>query len=87
MDSILATHWGDRQAKYDVVVIGSGYGGAITAARLSNVARNPKLSVCLLERGQEWPVGQFPDGLAGVLGNAYNPDLNPLHDFVRCFTG
>jgi len=84
MDSILATHWGDRRPDgYDIVVVGSGYGGAITAARLSNTARNPKLSVCLLERGQEWPVGQFPDGLPDLLANVYNPDLNPLglYDF------
>lgn len=60
MDSILATHWGDRQATYDVIVVGSGYGGAITAARLSNAARNPKLSVCLLERGQECLSDNFP---------------------------
>lgn len=41
---------------YDVVVIGSGYGGAVAASRM---ARGGK-SVCLLERGKErWP-GEFP---------------------------
>ncbi|KXH33092.1 glucose-methanol-choline oxidoreductase [Colletotrichum simmondsii] len=66
---------------YDVVVIGSGYGGAVAASRM---ARGNK-KVCLLERGKEkWP-GEFPseiipavkelhttnaatDGLLGALG-------------------
>jgi len=78
MDGILANHWGDRRAAYDIVVVGSGYGGSITAARLSNAALNPKPSICLLERGQEWPVGQFPDSLGGVVANSYNPLLNRL---------
>jgi cholesterol oxidase len=79
MDTILANSWKDRKADgYDVVVVGSGYGGAITAARLANAPVNPKLSVCILERGQEWPVGQFPDNLGDLLGNSYNPLLNPL---------
>jgi cholesterol oxidase len=79
MDTILANSWGDRKpGGYDVVVVGSGYGGAITAARLANAAVNPKISVCILERGQEWPVGQFPDSLGDLIGNSYNPVLNPL---------
>ena len=79
MDTILANHWGDRRPQgYDVVVVGSGYGGAITAARIANAALTPKLSVCLLERGQEWPVGNFPDSLPALLANTYNPALNRL---------
>ena len=79
MDTILANSWNDRRSDgYDVVVVGSGYGGAITAARLANAGLTPKLSVCILERGQEWPIGEFPDNLGDLLGNAYNPVLNPL---------
>lgn len=79
MDTILANSRRDKKpGGYDVVVVGSGYGGAITAARLANAAVNPKLSVCILERGQEWPVGQFPDSLGDLLGSSYNPVLNPL---------
>ena len=50
---------------YDVVVIGSGYGGSISAARLARATKadGSKVSVCLLERGREIPVGQFPDTL------------------------
>ena len=43
--------------EYDVVVIGSGYGGAIAASRLARAQR----SVCVLERGREFESGDFPD--------------------------
>ena len=46
-------------ADYDVVVIGSGYGGGISASRLARAGR----SVCLLERGKEFLPGEFPDTL------------------------
>ena len=41
---------------YDVVVIGSGFGGAVVAARLAEAGR----SVCLLERGRRWEAGEYP---------------------------
>lgn len=41
---------------YDVVVIGSGFGGAINACRLAQAGR----SVCLLERGKRWGKKDFP---------------------------
>jgi hypothetical protein len=41
---------------YDVVVIGSGYGGGVAASRMAR----GRQSVCLLERGKEkWP-GEYP---------------------------
>ncbi len=48
--------------KYDVVVIGSGFGGAITACRLAQAGR----SVCLLEKGRRWGCTEFPRGAAEV---------------------
>lgn len=42
---------------YDVVVVGSGYGGGIAASRLSRAGRK----VCLLERGRELHPGEYPD--------------------------
>ena len=48
---------------YDVVVIGSGYGGAIAASRMARARRadGTQLNVALLERGREWLTGGFPD--------------------------
>jgi len=46
MDTVLANSRKDiRRGSYDIVVVGSWYGGAITAARLANAAISPKLSV------------------------------------------
>src|SRR5208337_4992812 len=47
------------------------------AARLASANLTPKPSICLLERGREWPVGTFPDQTAGVLAAQRN-DANPL---------
>lgn len=68
--------------EYDVVVIGSGYGGAVAASRMARAGK----SVCLLELGKErWP-GEFPVDLVDaapelhVTGNIENEqkiaDLN-----------
>ncbi|MGH9326809.1 MAG: GMC oxidoreductase [Terriglobia bacterium] len=78
---MLAKDWKERKPRYDVVIVGSGYGGAITAARIS--AALPKMTVCILERGREWPVGQFPDTLSKVKEQYRSPVLNPtgLYDF------
>jgi cholesterol oxidase len=42
---------------YEVVVVGSGYGGGISASRLARAGRQ----VCLLERGKEIQPGEYPD--------------------------
>ncbi len=47
----------DLQDHYEVVVVGSGYGGAIAASRLARAGRQ----VCLLERGKELRPGEYPD--------------------------
>lgn len=48
---------------YDVVVVGSGYGGAIAACRLAQAGRQ----VCVLERGRELQPGEYPDTTTEVL--------------------
>ncbi len=56
---------------FDVIIIGSGYGGAIAASRLAwaeNAAGAP-LKVCLLERGKEYLPGMFPASVASLAGH------------------
>lgn len=76
---VLATPWGRRsRAGYDVIIIGSGYGGAITAGRLASAHwRGGKPSICILERGKEWIPGQFPGELGTVTKSLRTPE-HPL---------
>ena len=65
----LSSSLGDLKAHYDVVVVGSGYGGAITAARLSGTVKGDgsEVSVCVLERGEELHPGEYPGRLHRAL--------------------
>lgn len=49
----------------DVVVVGSGYGGAVAALRLAREG----IRVVLLERGKEYGAGEFPEGLGTAVGH------------------
>ena len=53
----LASELDTIKTQYQVVVVGSGYGGGITASRLARAGQQ----VCLLERGKEFLPGDFPD--------------------------
>ncbi len=85
--------------RYDVVVVGSGYGASIAASRLARAGRQ----VCVLERGKEFRPGEYPDtgpeavaetqvdlpghhigSATGLLDFHVNPDLNVL---VGCGLG
>jgi len=63
---LFATAQREHELHFGVVVIGSGYGASITAARLSQHLRS-NLRICVLERGKEWVPGTFPDSLSDVL--------------------
>lgn len=54
----------DMNARYEVVVVGSGYGGSIAASRMARCG----LSVCLLERGKEILTGDYPDSIREASG-------------------
>ena len=60
----LRTHRNSRpgQPDFDVLIIGSGYGGAVCAARLA-ARRKPGVKIAVLERGREWVPGTFPFSL------------------------
>jgi cholesterol oxidase len=47
------------KSAYDVIVIGSGYGGGVAASRLARAGQ----SVCVIERGREVVTGEFPSRL------------------------
>ena len=47
----------DMKLHYDAVVVGSGYGGGVSASRLARMG----LKVAVLERGREISIGDFPD--------------------------
>ena len=57
---------GDLRPAYDVVVIGSGYGGSIAARLMSK--KDGEASICVLERGIERQPGQFPDTIPSAIG-------------------
>ena len=48
-----------KEDYFDAIVVGSGFGGSVMAYRLAE-SSDPKLEVCLLERGKAWPPGSFP---------------------------
>ncbi len=52
----LARNLDHRQDRYDVVIVGSGYGGGVAASRLSRAGKR----VAVLERGREFLTGEFP---------------------------
>jgi hypothetical protein len=54
------------KSEYKVVVIGSGYGASVAAARLSEKVGG---ELCLLERGREFVPGEYPAGATAALKN------------------
>jgi cholesterol oxidase len=69
---------------FDAVVVGSGFGGSVTAYRLAEGG----LDVCVLERGRAYPPGSFPDTPAEMARNFWDPseELFGLYD-LWSFTG
>ncbi|MFM9971742.1 MAG: GMC family oxidoreductase N-terminal domain-containing protein, partial [Burkholderiales bacterium] len=50
----------DDRPSFDAIVVGSGYGGAVAAARLAEAG----FKVLLLERGKEYLPGEFPNNFS-----------------------
>jgi len=95
----LSSPIGKIKDRYTVLVVGSGYGGAIAASRLARAGQQ----VCLLERGRELQPGEYPDtedevlaevqaelpsGHLGSHAGLYDFHVNPdVNVFVGCGLG
>ena len=80
VEELIAELEADPAKVFDVVIVGSGYGGAVAASRFARARQKDckPLSVCLLERGFE-PLRSFPARLADYpvmcgLAGADEPD-------------
>ena len=54
---------------FDVVIVGSGFGGSVMAYRLGEAGKR----VCVLERGKKHPPGKFPRVPQDVRANFWDP--------------
>ncbi len=55
--------------QFEVLIVGSGYGASISAARIATRLK-PGSRLGVLERGREWVPGTFPDRLPDLLDEA-----------------
>jgi cholesterol oxidase len=74
----------EPEGHFDVIVVGSGFGGAVMTYRLAEAG----MSVCLLERGRAYPPGSFPRSPWEMGRNFWDPSegLHGLFD-VWSFRG
>src|ERR671933_204846 len=56
-------------AHFDAIVVGSGFGGSVTAYRLAEAGKR----VCVLERGKAYPPGSFPRSPFKMKRNFWDP--------------
>ncbi|RMH62256.1 MAG: GMC family oxidoreductase [Bacteroidetes bacterium] len=54
---------------FDAVIVGSGFGGSVTAYRLAEAG----LRVCVLERGRPYPPGSYPRSPYEMSRNVWDP--------------
>jgi cholesterol oxidase len=61
---------------YSVVIVGSGYGGAIAASRLARAGQQ----VCVLERGREFQPGEYPNRSTEAVAElqAHSPECSQV---------
>jgi len=73
-----------QESKFDCLIIGSGYGGAVAARTFSRYQKTAKvggggksekepLKIAVLERGKEYLPGSFPAGLNEVISTVNRP--------------
>jgi cholesterol oxidase len=64
----------NRNLVYDVVIVGSGYGGSVAAQQLAGLEKDENgkaqpIKICVLERGSEYLPGMFPSAFADLPGH------------------
>lgn len=69
MAGVAQTGDGGKPEHFDVVIVGSGFGGSVMAARLAAEG----WSVCVLERGKAYPPGSFPRSPYDMARNSWDP--------------
>jgi cholesterol oxidase len=72
LEEIARAPGSEGEPHFDIVIIGSGYGGAIAASRLAGTKNDAgaPLRIAVLERGKEYLPGMFPSGLSTLAGHA-----------------
>ncbi len=72
------------RSHFETVVVGSGFGGSVTAYRLAD----GEGSVCVLERGKSYPPGSFPRSPYEMARNFWDPSegLHGMFD-IWSFSG
>jgi cholesterol oxidase len=75
---------GGSHEHFDAIVVGSGFGGSVSAARLAEAGWR----VCVLERGKDYPPMSFPRSPLGIKRNFWDPSegLHGMFD-VWSFNG
>jgi len=75
-EELVASVSSGQDEKYDCLIIGSGYGGAVAARTFScyKKADGERLNIAVLERGKEYSPGSFPAGLNEVISSFNRPD-------------
>lgn len=92
-----STSTNNNEPDFDVVIIGSGYGGSISASRAARAyfllhgQDSSKVKVCVLEKGKEFPSGQFPttimEGSTELQIDLMSTALPPITDWFHHHNG
>src|SRR4051812_7195569 len=70
-----------RREHFDVIIVGSGFGGSVMAWRLAEAG----LRVCVLERGKAYPPGSFPRSPYSMRRNFWDPSQG-LHGLLNLWS-
>ncbi len=72
--------------QFEILIVGSGYGASISAARIASRLK-PGSRLGVLERGREWVQGTFPDRLPDVLEESRQDLIGKNKGEIRKPTG